>query len=119
MKEATRLFPWFRRSTGTNYVDGVSVTHGYPHQHIWTLSNGLDELSTTYSYATCPCVTGNINGNLIPAFVGKNYFCETGITQWTGNHIFHPDGIGNLYGMDRGVVQLAPAAPSTHHHGSM
>ena len=23
------------------------------------------------------------------------------------------------YGMDRGVVPLAPVAPSTHHHGSM
>ena len=23
------------------------------------------------------------------------------------------------YGMDRGVVPIAPVAPSTHHHGSM
>ena len=30
------------RSIDSDYVDGVSVTHGTPHQHIWTFSNGLD-----------------------------------------------------------------------------
>jgi len=80
-------------SIDTYYVDGVSVTHGIPRQHIWTFSNGLDELSTTYSYATCPCVNGSTNENRIPSFVGQNYFCETGITRWTGPHgILFPDG---------------------------
>ena len=82
------------RSIDSPYVDGVSVTHGSPHQHIWTFSNGLDELSTTYfSYATCPCVTGSTNGNNIPSFVGQNYFCESGLTRWNSiSGIFWPDG---------------------------
>ena len=81
------------QSIDTNYVDGVSVTHGSPRQHVWTFSNGLDELSRLYPYATCPCVTRSTNRNRIPSFVGQNYFCETGITRWIShNHILHPDG---------------------------
>ena len=84
------------RSIDANYVDGISVTHGSPRQHIWTFANGQDENSTTFSYASCPCVTGSTNGNHIPSFVGQNYFCETGITLWSlrGNfmYIFFPNG---------------------------
>ena len=80
------------RSIDTNYVDGISVTRGTPRQHIWTFSNGLDELSTTFPYATCPCVNGSTNRDRIPSFVGQNYFCETGITQWVGGNILHPNG---------------------------
>ena len=80
------------RSIDTNYVDGISVTHGTPRQHIWTFANGLHELSST-SYATCPCVTGSTNRNRIPSFVGQNYFCESGISGWNGTlNIFWPDG---------------------------
>ena len=69
--------------TPTMSMHGVSVTHGTPHQHIWIFSNGLDELSTSNPYATCPCVTGSTNGPRIPSFVGQNYFCETGLTRCT------------------------------------
>ena len=56
-------------------------------------ANGLDELSTNYSPAICPCVTGSTNRNNIPSFVGQNYFCESGITQWNGTFgILWPDG---------------------------
>ena len=58
------------------YVDGVSITHGAPRQHIWTfvasiLSNGQE---STQNY--CPCDgTGRISA---PDFVGEDYFCESG-----------------------------------------
>ena len=52
----------------------------------------------------------------ISSFVGQNYFCETGITRYSGK-VFSGQMV-TPYGMDRGVVSLAPAAPSTHHHGS-
>ena len=80
------------RSIDTYYVDGVSVTHGNPRQHIWTFASGLDELSSSISYAICPCVTGSTNGNRIPSFVGQNYFCESGLTRWNGGGRFWPDG---------------------------
>ena len=74
------------------YVVGVSVTHGYSRQHIWTFAGGFDE-QTTYASNTCPCVAGSTNGNHIPLFVGQNYFCETGLTQWPRTHaVLWPDG---------------------------
>ena len=57
------------------YVDGVSVTHGSPRQHIWSFAAGGDELERTIS---CPCIaTPNIANSLVPSFVGGDYFCDT------------------------------------------
>ena len=89
----------FYRSSGstvsidTFYVDGVSVTHGSPRQHIWTFSTGLDEGIRTSS--TCFCVAGSSDSSSIPSFVGQNYFCETGLTLWNntgGLGVFWPNG---------------------------
>ena len=77
------------------YVDGISVTHGSPRQHIWTFATGIDESGGLSGYgtpATCPCVNGSTTGNKIPSFVGQNYFCESGITRWNGTNTFWPDG---------------------------
>ena len=78
-------------SINTYYVDGVSVTRGSPRQHIWTFAGGVDE-QTSYSYATCPCVTGSTNGNRIPSFVGQNYFCESGLTRRNRSHVLFSNG---------------------------
>ena len=76
----------------TYYVDGVSVTHGSPRQHIWTFAAGLDE-RTLHADATCPCVAGSLQGNRIPSFVGQNYFCETDVYNWGGiGGVFYSDG---------------------------
>ena len=70
------------RSINTNYVEGISVTHGSPHQHIWTFAAGIEEQGIYLG--TCPCVTGSTVGSRIPSFVGQNYFCESGLTQYPG-----------------------------------
>ena len=49
----------------TQYVDGVSITHGSPRQHIWSLAPSVNP-----SY--CPCI-GNPT---IPPAVGEDYFCD-------------------------------------------
>ena len=72
----------------TYYLDGVSVTHGSPRQHIWSFVNGLDEV-LSYPQFTCPCVPGSTAGNRIPLFVGQNYFCETGINFTFTNGLFY------------------------------
>ena len=77
-------------SIDTYYLNGVSVTHGFPRQHIWSFAGGLHEVTSTYASSTCPCVTGSTDR--IPSFVGQNYFCESGITQWDGRYIFYPNG---------------------------
>ena len=81
------------RSIDSIYLDGVSVTRGSPRQHIWSFVGGLDEESAVQPHCSCPCVTGSTNGNYIPSFVGQNYFCESGITQWDlRTFVFWPNG---------------------------
>lgn len=53
------------------YVDGVSVTHGLPRQHIWSFAAGFFALGS--ASFKCPCAGGS---GIIPSFVGNNYFCE-------------------------------------------
>ena len=58
------------------YVDGISLTHGHPRQHIWIFIVGTSE-----SNVSCPC-TNNCEASSTtppPSFVGKGYFCDTGI----------------------------------------
>ena len=78
-------------SIDSYYMDGVSVTHGSPRQHIWSFVAGLGERED-FSQSTCPCVVGSINGNNIPSFVGRNYFCESGITSNPSMGVFYPNG---------------------------
>ena len=52
------------------YVDGISITHGYPRVHIWTYA-GSHNPNIDY----CPCT---IDASLSqPSFVGSDYYCET------------------------------------------
>ena len=57
------------------YVDGVSITHGYPRQHIWTLMSGVWD-SQTNAHCNCPCSQGNMQS--VQSFIGTDYFCESG-----------------------------------------
>ena len=66
------------------YVDGVSVTYGVPRKHIWTFAGGLSETLVTsfpdHEKYTCPCALNGTEFQAQPpsAFVGDNYFCESG-----------------------------------------
>ena len=61
----------------SHYVDGVSLTHGSPHKHIWTFAAGLQEnILPAGGFNTCPCSPGSTR--FPPAFVGNDYFCESG-----------------------------------------
>ena len=55
------------------YVDGVSLTHGNPREHIWTFAAALDEQHDNMN-SKCPCL---FNRDL-PPFVGEDYFCDAG-----------------------------------------
>ena len=69
-----------------NYVDGISLTHGTnPRKHIWTFAAALDEVATVQSY-NCPCTNVHhaASATQPPAFVGNDYFCDTGSThRWS------------------------------------
>ena len=58
------------------YVDGLSITHGSPRQHIWTYAAGVSE-SANSAPSRCPCASPL--GSLPPSFVGSNYYCESGV----------------------------------------
>uniref|UniRef100_A0A1X7U8E5 Fibrinogen C-terminal domain-containing protein n=1 Tax=Amphimedon queenslandica TaxID=400682 RepID=A0A1X7U8E5_AMPQE len=63
------------------YVDGVSITRGFPRQHVWTLMAGINE-ATYYnvndvSY-NCPCSKGSPQKSTLQSFIGNDYFCESG-----------------------------------------
>ena len=54
------------------YVDGISLTHGFPHQHIWTYTAGLNEASLFLDGRfNCPCSQGSLQNFTIPSFIGN------------------------------------------------
>ena len=67
------------RSIESYYLDGISITHGSPRQHIWSFAASPTE---TYTLPTriCPCSHTGIQDRNPPSFVGSDYFCETGDT---------------------------------------
>ena len=91
------------RSIERNYVDGVSLTHGSPRQHIWTFVSGLHE-STGDAPSVCPCNDDRALPS--PIFVGNDYFCESGTpryepppsrspTVYSADPLWDGDGCGN------------------------
>ena len=68
----------------THYVDGLSLTHGTPRNHIWTFAAGYTK---GYTDGDRDCICGGPSAPSPPPFVGDNYFCESGTTvqerfQW-------------------------------------
>ena len=64
----------------TYYLDGISITHGSPREHIWSFLAGFEE-SHDQGRGTlnCPCSTGS--KQTLPSFVGTDYFCKSGNAQ--------------------------------------
>ena len=60
---------------GIRLVDGITITHSSPIQHIWTLSAAQ---STDPQIVTCPCMANisPINTDAVN-FAGGKYFCDT------------------------------------------
>ena len=63
-------------SIDSAYVDGVSLTRGSPRQHIWTFVSGLQKRSGEYRPSVCRCTDAGAPSP--PAFVGDDYFCDSG-----------------------------------------
>uniref|UniRef100_A0A1X7U8S7 Fibrinogen C-terminal domain-containing protein n=1 Tax=Amphimedon queenslandica TaxID=400682 RepID=A0A1X7U8S7_AMPQE len=54
------------------YIDGISLTHGNPRKHIWSLISG----HTGTAASDCPCASHTPYP--VPSFVGSHYYCESG-----------------------------------------
>ena len=61
-----------------NYVEGVSITHGSPREHIWSFAAYPWDSYTDFLTLICPCSQPSLNVPPPPSFVGNNYFCDTG-----------------------------------------
>ena len=85
------------QSIDGNYVDGISITLGSPRKHVWTYAAGA---SDDYDYSgkfNCPCAIHP--GPSPPAFVGNDYYCESGnegLADYNTSYISDPlwDGSG-------------------------
>ena len=64
-----------KESIEESYGDVVSVTLGSPRKHVWTYVAGLSD-DYNYPKYNCPCATHP--GPPPPAFVGNDYYCESG-----------------------------------------
>ena len=87
---ATGAFYSYSRGIDSFYVDGVSLTHGGAgrRQHIWTFAAGGAEVSSSDPWE-CPC-DNTANYDRVPAFVGNDYFCESGLhSAWMFQNSLH------------------------------
>ena len=68
------------------YLDGVSVTHGSPRQHIWSFYGSVNTLQC--------CSQAHITNMESLSFIGNNSFCDTGNPEhrpWGGTlFTYHP-----------------------------
>ena len=69
------------------YIDGVSITHGSPRQHIWSFIASKGESRTDCH--GCPCYT-RFTGTHVP-FIGDNFFCDSGAGNWQGAILYVAD----------------------------
>ena len=57
-----------RNSVDIQYVNGISITLGSPHKHVWTFASGVSD-HVRYTSRNCPCATHP--GPSAPAFEGN------------------------------------------------
>ena len=74
-KGLTDAFQSKTQSIDGHYVEGISITLGSPRKHVWTYAAGLSD-DYDYKQYNCPCAT--VPGPIPPAFVGNDYYCESG-----------------------------------------
>ena len=92
---ATGAFGRNVKDIDSYYVEGVSLTHGASssRQHIWTFAAGRSEVTRCSDFG-CPCDTGP--HSIVPAFVGNDYFCESGLhSEWNTSYdgVLFPDDV--------------------------
>ena len=71
-------------------MDGVVLTHGSPHKHIWSFIANYDQIHTDAH--GCPCNSaGSRFIGTIPPFIGNDYFCDSGSRYITTQTLYNAD----------------------------
>ena len=99
------------------YVDGLSVTHGNPRNHIWTFAAGR---SKEYNYPSWNCPCALYPGTAAPSFVGEKYFCESGRTGQSQGQWYLDDPLWDSQGCASGSTCCDRGGPwfTTRQHSS-
>ena len=60
------------------YIDGISITHGSPRKHVWSLvvGNGKTVKNANEAVHVCPC--SSKDAPQPPSFVGSDHYCDSG-----------------------------------------
>jgi len=74
------------------YVDGLSLTHGHPREHICTFAAAINDVDNIPVY-TCPCTRASLWAIVIRPFVGNDYSCDISNhgTSWINGHFYGDD----------------------------
>ena len=85
----------------SHYVDGISLTHGSPRQHVWTfVAEATGNKIIFGGRYNCPCSPGSLQSSHIQSFVGNDYFCESvdpnGSVLNTADPLWDGKGCGSL-----------------------
>ena len=94
------------------YVDGVSITHGYPRQHVWTLVSSVSDTYSNHASLMCACAQGSTQS--VQSFIGDHYFCESGNhNSYWSNVLYTSDPLwdGKGCGPKETVCCAAPGLP--------
>ena len=72
------------KSINDPYVDGISITHGSPRQHVWTYASWYREDQSKIAPHVCPCGRSDPSDySGVPSFVSKDFYCETAFASRT------------------------------------
>ena len=64
-------------SINSDYLEGISITHKSPRQHLWSYAVGNEAVPTSQSNSNCPC-TAQGTTSTVPSFIGSDYYCSSG-----------------------------------------
>ena len=70
------------------YIDGVSITHGSPRQHIWSFV--ASSLVTSADCHGCKCYSQDTVTVTEVPFIGRKFFCDSGTETSDSGTVFHP-----------------------------
>ena len=91
------------------YPDGVKLSHGpWRRPQQWTFASALDEVGS-HPESNCSCTNINFSNLATPAFVGNDYFCDTGVNRAPPKSIRYDIPSNIFYDVEYVVFRISPA----------